>query len=57
MDRFADIGVQVHRIDKVHIWIFCRQILNGCAHADESVSEIFTSVSGYQNEFLAISKP
>ena len=56
MYRFANIGIQVHGIYKIHIGIHLAKILHGCYHADESVAKVLAAMSGYEHQFLAVFK-
>lgn len=49
VDGFAYVGVQVHRVDKIYIRILLCQVFDGCAHTDESIAEVFASVTGDEN--------
>ena len=56
VDGLAHVGIEVHRIDKVHIGILLAEILHRSDHADESFSEVLTTVAGDEDEFLAVVK-
>ena len=53
MDGLAHIGIEMHRIDKVHIRVFLTEVLHGRDHADEAVAEVLAAVAGDQDEFLS----
>ena len=53
MNRLAHVRVKVHRIYEVNIRILHCQILDCCTHVDESVSEVLSSMTCNQNEFLS----
>ena len=53
MDRSANIGIQVHRVYEVYLWILFREIFHSGNHIDEAFSEIFAAMTSNQNQFLA----
>ena len=57
MNRFAHIGVGMHRIDKVHVGIFPAQFFYSCYHVNKTVAEILTAMGGYQHHLSATGKP
>ena len=48
MDRFAHIGIKMHRIDKVNIGIFRSKHFYRFANRDKPITEILTSMSRNQ---------
>ena len=56
MNRFANIRIEVHWIDKIHFWIFVFQVTDCGHHVDEAFAEILPAVSSDENKFLAVSK-
>ena len=53
-DGFADVRVQVHGIDEVHVGVFLREVLHRGDHGDEAVAEVFAAVAGDEDELLAV---
>ena len=53
VNRLAHIGIQVHRINKIHIRILLRKILHRRHHADETFAEILPAMAGDQHQLLA----
>src|SRR3989442_9021262 len=49
-DRFAYVGIQVHRIDELSVWKAPRQLSNRSADVLESVAEVFSAVTGNQDQ-------
>src|SRR2546428_4313896 len=49
-DRFAYVGIQVHRIDELSVWKAPRQLSNRSADVLESVAEVFSAVAGNQEQ-------
>ena len=45
MDGLADIGVEVHGIDEIHIGVFLREVFHGGDHVDETFTEVFSSMT------------
>ena len=52
MYRFAHIWIQVHRINEVHLRVFFCQVFDSSTHMDESVTEVFTTMSRNQHQLL-----
>lgn len=50
MNRFTDVGIEVHRVNEVHIGIFLSQVLDCSAHADEAFAEVFAAVAGDEDK-------
>ena len=53
VDGLAHIGVEVHGIDEVHVGIFLAEVFHSGNHTDETFAEVFSSMAGDENEFLA----
>ena len=53
MDGLTHIGIEVHRIDKVHIRVFLAKVFHGGDHIDEAIAEILSSVACNQHKFLS----
>src|SRR2546428_12149339 len=49
-DRFAYVGIQVHRIDELSVWKAPRQLSNRSADVLESVAEVFSAVTGNKDQ-------
>src|SRR3989442_3241309 len=49
-DRFAYVGIQVHRIDELSVWKAPRQLSNRSADVLESVAEVFSAVTRNQDQ-------
>src|SRR2546428_12259645 len=49
-DRFAYVGIQVHRIDELSVWKAPRQLSNRSADVLESVAEVFSAGTGEQEQ-------
>lgn len=57
VDGAAHVGIEVHRVDEVDVGIFLCQALDGAAHADEAVAEVFAAVAGDEHEASAVFQP
>ena len=55
-NRFADVGVEVHGIDEIHIGVFLREVFHCSDHVDEAFTEVLTAVTGDENKLLALGK-
>ena len=42
----------MHRVDKINLWIVLREVLHGCNHTDEAVTEVFSSMASNQYQLL-----
>ena len=56
MDGLAHVGIEVHRIDEIHIRVLLAEVLHGRNHADKSFAKVLTAVASYEDELLAVVK-
>lgn len=56
VDRSADVGVEVHRVDEVHVRECFGEVLHRSDHGDEAVAEVFAAMAGDEDEFAAIAE-
>ena len=53
MDGLTHIRVEVHRINKINIWILLAKVFHCGDHANETVTKVFSSVAGYEHKLFA----
>ena len=56
VNGLAHVGVEVHRIDEVHVGVFLAEVFHRCDHRDEAFAEVLATVAGYQDEFASVVK-
>ena len=56
MDRFTHVGIEVHGVDKINIWVFLAEILHSSYHTDEAVTEVLATMTSDKDKLLAICK-
>ena len=54
IDRFADVRVEVHRIDNLHILVLRGDFSQRVADLLKATAKTFAAVSRHQNRFLAV---
>ncbi len=54
VDRFADVRVEVHRIDNLHILVLRGDFSQRVADLLKATAKAFAAVARHQNRFLAV---
>ena len=54
MDRLAHVGIEVHRVDKVHFWVFLAVVLHRGDHANETFTEKLSPMASDKNELFSV---
>ncbi len=54
VDGFAHVGVEVHWVHEIHLWILLAKVFHGGDHGDESVAEVLAAMAGDEDEFLSV---
>ena len=45
---FSHIGIEMHWVDEIHLWIFVLEVANSRADVDESLTKVLTSMTSYE---------
>ena len=54
MDGFANVRVQVHGINKVHLRVLLCQVLYGVADVEEAITEVFTPMASNKHQSCTV---
>ena len=56
VDGLAHVGIEVHRIDEIHVGIFLAEVFHCRDHRDETFAEVLAAVAGDQHQLASVVK-